>query len=310
MSMGATLDLKEANRLVKRFAMPTRPTVILEAVKLQNQFVADPEQVRATIMGDIALLAQVLQAANSRVVGHERRVESLQSAIVLLGHDRLREATQDLFLTADMARRESWTQRLRVKSVRAAFLAAWMAEQVAVRAPHCMGGQLPLVAADEAYVAGMLHDCGQLVLLRHFEDYPQLLAVETRPLGVSLEMAEMERYQLTHALLSALLCELWQLPKALVYTIEGHHQTDAFAGRPIKERKHMVLHAILLLTEWAEGDLSEWEWSRHQGYIERMLGWTEVEVQQLHQEAQHWLTTVPWGREESIQVAQLGRSGG
>ncbi|WP_193771308.1 HDOD domain-containing protein [Candidatus Magnetaquicoccus inordinatus] len=295
--MTYTLDLKEANRLVKRFVMPTRPTVILQAVKIQNQWMADPRQVRATIVRDVALVAQVLQAANTRLPGYQRQVESLESAIVLLGQDRLREATQDLFLTAEMARRESWTQNLRVKSIRAGALASWMAGQIAERSPGCQSGYLPIVPPDEAYVAGLLHDCGQLVMLRHFADYPQLLDVAARPLGVSLEMAEMERYQMTHALLSALLCELWQLPKALVYTIEGHHQTDAFAGRPVKERKYMVMHAILLLTEWAEGDLSEWEWQRHQEYIERMLGLTEEVVRQIRQEAQQWLATELFCRE-------------
>ncbi|MBF0185719.1 MAG: HDOD domain-containing protein [Magnetococcales bacterium] len=295
--MNIRLDLREANRLVKRFAMPTRPTVILQAVKVQNQFVPDPQRVRATIERDIALLAQVMQAANTRVPGYERSVESLECAIVLLGQDRLREATQDLFLMAEMARRESWTQQLRLKSVHAATLAAWMARQVAERSPGCKSGYLPYVTADEAYVAGMLHDCGQLVMLRHFSDYPQLLDVTTRPIGVSLEMAEMERYQMTHALLSALLCELWQLPKPLVYTIEGHHQTDAFAGRPVKERKYMVLHAILLLSEWAEGDLTDWEWQRHQPYVERMFGLDEAAVLRLKEDAEQWLSTVAFYRE-------------
>lgn len=288
--MSNRLNLKESQKLVRGFSIPTRPTVMLEISKAQNYFVQNMVEVTAIIVRDMALAAQILRAANTLLTGYNRKVESIECAMVLLGQEKLREIAHELFLSATIARKESWMQKMRTTSVRAARILSWLSQALPLYSPHFNNGNLPVVPYDEAYLAGLFHDCGKLVLLQRFVDYPNLLTADRNSSHQTLESAEAERYQTTHALLGSLLCTAWQLPKPLVHVIEAHHHLDAFSGRPIKERKYLVLHAMLVLTEWIEGDLMEWEWARHRDYVQRLFALEGEQLIQLRQQAQE---TIP-----------------
>ncbi|MEO5340131.1 MAG: HDOD domain-containing protein [Magnetococcus sp. MYC-9] len=284
--MGHGLNLKESQRLVRGFSIPTRPTDMLEAMKTQQTFVQNPLQVTAAILRDMALVAQILKAANTLLTGHTRKVESVEVAMVLLGQEKLREITHELFLSAAIVRKESGMQKMRLKSVRAARLLAWLSQELAGLSPNLKNGNLPTVPQDEAYVLGLFHDCGQLVLLDRFADYMDLLAMDRAESGQSLETLEEERYQTHHALLGALLLESWQLPKSLVYVVEEHHRVDAFAGRPVRERKYVVMHAMLAMAEWMEGDLMAWEWMAFKPHCQQLFALEDVQMVALWHKAQ------------------------
>lgn len=290
--MGNRLNLKESQKLIRGFSIPTRPNVMLEISKTQNNFVQNRVEVTAILLRDMALAAHILRAANTQLTGYNRRVESIECAMVLLGQEKLREIAHELFLSATITRKESWMQKMRVHSVRAAQILSWLSQSLPLISPHFDNGNLPVVPYDEAYVTGLFHDCGKLVLLQRFVDYPNLLTADRNSTHQTLESAEAERYQTTHALLGSLLCNAWQLPKPLVHVIEAHHYLDAFAGRPVKERKYMVLHAMVVMTEWIEGDLLEWEWARHRDYVQRLFALDGEQLIQLRQRAQETIPVV------------------
>ncbi|MBF0162387.1 MAG: HDOD domain-containing protein [Magnetococcales bacterium] len=287
--MGSRLNQKESHRLVRGFTVPTRPSAMLEALKTQQVFVQNPQAVAAAVLQDVALAAQVLQAANVQLTGYSRKVESIEVAMVLLGQDKLREITHELFLSVEIARKESTMQKMRIKSVRAGRILSWLSQELATLSPGFLNGHLPGISPDEAYLLGMFHDCGQWVLAQRFADYGEVLAVE-RPEGQTLESLEEERYQTSHAALGALLGEAWQWPKPLIYIVEAHHRLDAFAGRPVRERKYGVLHAMLVLTEWIEGDLLAWEWAQHEQHLQQLFALNSMQIADLRAKA---LAAVP-----------------
>ena len=275
---------KESQKLIRGFTIPTRPMAMLEAIKTQQAFVQNPVAVTAAIVRDMALAAQVLRTANSQLTGYNRKVASIETAMVLLGQEKLREVTHELFLSVDIARKKSGMQKMRAKSVRAARILSWLSQELATLSPTCQNGHLPIIPPDEAYLLGMFHDCGQWVLMQRFTDYEALLTTK-RPVGQTLERLEEKHYRTTHSLLGSLLGEMWQLPKPLVFIIENHHRLDAFAGRPVKERKYGVLHAMLALTEWIEGDLPEWEWAQHVQHILSLFALNTEQIANLNQSA-------------------------
>ncbi|MEO5362404.1 MAG: HDOD domain-containing protein [Magnetococcus sp. DMHC-8] len=283
--MGDRLNLKLSHRLVRGFSLPTRPPEMLEAIKTQSAFVQTPPEVMAVIVRDLALAARILQAANTLLTGHNRQVGSIESARVLLGQEKVREITHELFLEVDIARKASWMQTQRLRAVRAARLTAWLAREVTRLSPGIQSGHLPVVPHEEAYVLGLFHDCGKMVLLRHFADYPDLLTQERDVTRQPLEALEMAQYQTHHAVLGGLLAESWQLPRPLVHLIETHHQPDTFAGRPVSERPYLLLHAILFMTEWLEGDLTAWEWEQHRDHFQQLFGLDDDRLRHLQEQA-------------------------
>lgn len=283
--MGNKVTIKNSLKLIKGFTIPTRPVMMLEAIKAQNTFVQNPKEVAATILQDMALAATVLQTANTLLAGYNRKVDSIECAIVLLGQEKLRKVTQELFMSATITGKDSLVQKVRHQAVRTAKVLAWLSQEMATCSPNFKNETLPIVAADEAYVVGLFHDCGQLVLLNRFPDYPNLIA-ERDKATETLEEVEMEHYRTNHALLGSLLCHAWQLPKPLTQVIEAHHHIEAFAaGKPVKARKFAVIHALLFLAEWIEEEILDWEWARGQDYFYQFFDVDAFQVSQLRQRA-------------------------
>ena len=283
--MGSKVNIKNSRKLIAGFTIPTRPTVMLEAIKAQNSFIQNPRKLTATILQDMTLAATVLQTANTLLASYNRKVSSIECAIVLLGQERLRNIIQELFMSSKMAGRNSPVQKVRIGAVRVAHIMSWLVQEIVTISPNYKNGTLPIVPADEAYVIGMFHDCGRLVLLNRFPDYPDLVTGLDKKIQ-TLEEAEMDRYQTNHALLGALLCDAWKLPKTLTQIIETHHHIDAFAvGKPIKERKFAVIHALLFLAEFIEEEIFEWEWKQGQDYFHQFFDIDASQVDLLQEKA-------------------------
>ncbi|KWT78811.1 HDOD domain-containing protein [Candidatus Magnetominusculus xianensis] len=163
--------LRRAERLLENLSMPSRPDVLLDAVRTQAGFAPDPLAVTAVILKDMALSAAVLHAANTQLNGWKRKLISIEGAVALLGLERVRAIVAEQFLSATLVSQEGPLQMVRLRGVEAGRVAARLARELPKAAPHCLNGYLPPVAPDEAYAAGLLHDCGLVAMMRGFPDY-------------------------------------------------------------------------------------------------------------------------------------------
>lgn len=171
-----------------------------------------------SVMADQGLTANVLKLANSAAYGHRRRVTTVSDAVVIMGMSAVKSLaisahTSELLNRAlpgyALGRGELWRHSLNV-----AFICRAIA-----RDP---GAQ----AREEAFVAGLLHDMGK-VLLSGFlgEDFDTLTraAHETRS---PLNECERDLLGFDHADLGARLTHEWRFPGRLVEAIGVHHHPD------------------------------------------------------------------------------------
>jgi HD-like signal output (HDOD) protein len=87
--------------------------------------------------------------------------------------------------------------------------------------------------ADEAFVAGLLHDIGRVVLACNFPADYAMARRQALDQGIPLEAAEERIFACTHADVGGYLLGLWGLPGAVVEAIALHHtpaqhQDEAF----------------------------------------------------------------------------------
>lgn len=113
------------------------------------------KELEGIIMMDPGLTSKILKIANSALYARQREITSLQMAITLLGFKNIRNLV--LLLTAS-----SMFPRMRTHSFHAGFwrhgtLAAFLSRGLVVR---CAKG----AGAEEAFIAGLLHDIGQAIL--------------------------------------------------------------------------------------------------------------------------------------------------
>jgi HD-like signal output (HDOD) protein len=112
------------------------------------------------------------------------------------------------------------------------------------------GGTGPQV--DEAFVAGMLHDTGKLVLVANFDaQYAEALQL-ARDEKRDLCDAEQQVFGATHADVGGYLLGLWGLPVPVVEAIGLHHTPSCSA-----KRSFSTLTAVHVAEVWEEENSNE-----------------------------------------------------
>lgn len=162
------------------------------------------------IRNDQALTARVLKHANGSVYGKSRRIASLAEAVVLMGENQL----QELVLGVSVV--ESMGQVL----LPGFEDVAWDHSIDCAAAARALARLDRKVDPEVAFVAGLLHDIGLLVMARAAPlEMAEVLALcpddplasERRNLGVN------------HAQVGQRLLEMWNLPPALAEAVRLHH---------------------------------------------------------------------------------------
>lgn len=204
---------------VTRFRpMPSNVTRILREIEKPNITIS---MLVSLISLDQALAALVLQMSNSASLGYARTCSTLYEAIMHIGLDRLKtilltsSATDILKCTLigyRLGAGELWHH-----SLVTAVAAEWLAQ--ALRYPN----------PEEAYVSGLLHDMGKLLLDQFvLEDY-KLVVDSVQQNQLQLWEVEEKLIGIDHASVGGLIAERWNYPVVLVEAIRFHH-TPALAG--------------------------------------------------------------------------------
>ena len=190
---------------------------------------------------DQALASLVLQVSNAAALGYGRDCISLRDAVMRLGFKRLKSVLMASSATGMLSRKlagyrqgagELWQHSLAV-----AVTAEWLAQALNYREP------------EEAYVSGLLHDIGKLILDQYIlTDYVEIVAL-IKKYNVPLWQVEENRIGINHAVVGGLIAERWLFPPLLVDTIRYHHN-------PAAARIDQQLPAVINLANHFAGNLS------------------------------------------------------
>lgn len=192
--------------------LPHKATTVLRMLatpEIELRAVAD------VIATDPILAACVLKVANSAVFGRSRTVTSIREAVSRLGTMPLRRVAIawavlgvfDRFRTPGFWRHDKFL----VHSGATAMLMTDLAESM-----HATD-------LDAAYLVGLLHDIGKLILaVKMPEEYQQVMRrqeLSRRP----LTECELEILGIDHAELSGMAIEKWNLPEPVCTAVRDHH---------------------------------------------------------------------------------------
>jgi len=167
------------------------------------------------IAQDVAMTAKVLQFVNSAFFGLPRKVTSPHEAVIYLGLDVLKGLVlyTQIFSTfkADPGVKGFSLQDF----LRHSLMVGSLAREIA------LSESADKKIADEASVAGMLHDIGKLLLLksRYYQQvYEYFNKTECKYLD-----AEYEILGTSHAEIGAYLLGLWGIPEEIIRIVALHH---------------------------------------------------------------------------------------
>ncbi|MDR3710242.1 MAG: HDOD domain-containing protein [Capsulimonadaceae bacterium] len=204
--------------------LPSQARIAMAVTKLVNQNSASAAQVAKTISGDQVLTARVLKMANSAFYGAPRRISTLTDAIVLLGMRAIRDMAMSVSCQ-DLLDREVHGYSIRRGDLwKHSSCVGFAAQQLARRAKYSV--------AEEAFVAGLLHDIGKVIISHRLSDEFVEITRRSEEQGVAYYDAERMVLGFDHAEIGARMCERWNLPPQLVTTIRYHHNPSAQPDSP------------------------------------------------------------------------------
>jgi HD-like signal output (HDOD) protein len=202
--------------------LPTLPTIVLQLHRVLDDPNAGAAEVSQVIEQDPALTARLLRAVNSAAFSRGGEpVTSVQTAVARLGVNQVRAVCIVLAIVkafggqqGRLDHRVFWAH-----SATVAGLASLLWDRV---------GTARNITPDDAYVVGLLHDVGLLVIDQHFhDDLSEVIAVRGKS-DEALWPLEEEHLGLDHGAVAGLLLGRWSLPTFVVDAVSHHnHPGDA-----------------------------------------------------------------------------------
>ena len=271
LKLQATLQNPRVRSLVGRVrTLPAIPSVYAELGAVMAREDATAREVAAAAMRDSAIAAKILHVANSSFFRLARPVNRIEQAVVHLGFD----AVRNLALSAEVFSR--WPRN---------SLEGFEPDRIQAHAQAVAAGAYVLAAgqpwADDAMLAGLLHDIGYWVLLQ--ESPREMVEVQrmARTDGISLPAAEYRAFGASHAELGAYLLGLWGLPFPIIGAIAHHHAPEHGAAEFDPLTALTISHALMdqqpsaANSAWSDGPVAV-----DASYLARVgtpFDWTEAQ---------------------------------
>jgi HD-like signal output (HDOD) protein len=184
----------DANRLI----LPTLPDIALKVRDAVSKGEANAEELAKMITTDAALSARLIQVANSPLYRGTVEVNNIQMAVARLGNNTIRTLVTSLVMqqmfsptsdTLEEQFRETWEQSVNVSAI--------------CRALSSFASHLD---ADEAMLAGLIHQIGKLPILMLVEKIDEFRDSPSR-LNKLLEKA--------HPAVGKIIMDSWNFPESL-----------------------------------------------------------------------------------------------
>lgn len=197
--------------------LPVLPATYTEIMKELAS--SDPSLERAgqIVARDLGLSTNVLKLVNSALFGLGRAIAHPSEAAMFLGSETLKALVLSLQVFSQFNQ-----LKLKEFSVEALWKHSWITGVLARRL--CEFEEADRATTDAAFIAGLLHDAGKLVLAtNHAERFQEIIRLAQKTKSPLWEQ-EHRAYQTSHAELGGYLLGQWGLPPAVVEAVAFHHR--------------------------------------------------------------------------------------
>lgn len=226
-------ELIQAFHILKESEIPKIPEVVLELQKETSKPEPDLAAVGKILETDIALSGLALKTINSAMFGLSREIRSIQQATILLGLRTLEEVILVSALRQTLGESTPFHNMI------------WRSSLGCAQGAKALAFAIDGVSQEIAYIAGLFHNAGAILLENKYPDYAQLYS-DYLSCPVSLLRKEMSTYGTSHTVIGYLLAKNWKLPDKVCLAIYNSHISNS-SGIPDQELRALI--AVLKITE-------------------------------------------------------------
>ena len=207
-------------------AKPSVPAIYAELLKAFDSPEVTPAQIGSLLAQDAELSAEVLRLASSAYLRSPRPCTDLVEAVNSLGLPAVKGLIQALRFLAEnshlrpgyLSLEQLWQHSTTVAQI-ARDLVLFETRDRAL--------------AGEAFVAGLVHDLGKVVLVTNFDDLYCRVHSLARKQPVAIWEAEKEMFGASHGEIGGCLVGMWNLPGSAVEAAALHHEPPLGENRQL-----------------------------------------------------------------------------
>jgi HD-like signal output (HDOD) protein len=193
------------------------------------------------IKSDVLLSAGLIKTVNSAAMGGNRRIRSINDALLMLGLRAVSNTVAGLIFK-NLFPPSPDLDRFWDASERTAELSGWIVQRLDIRNK---------VTSDDAYTFSLFRDCGIPILLKRFPHYKEALHAANDDAEHVFTDVEHGFLPTDHAVTGARMLRDWRMPTDFVLGIQNHHVPEFLV--PDREPSRVAaqtLTAIAQLAEW------------------------------------------------------------
>lgn len=194
--------------------LPTLPHILVDILNACQDNAIPFEKLTEIVSRDAAIAARAVSMANSTFFNRGTPIRSLDRALLLLGTDTIKTIVITTTIHQFFSGINSGDNKYLKEFWRRSLSCALLAKSVAILTSYPQ--------PDEAYLCGLLHNIGELVLATNYpKQFNELSDIETES---SRLLAEQKEFAIDHAELGAVLVEDWGLSPYATDAIRFHHE--------------------------------------------------------------------------------------
>lgn len=212
--LDARVEARAAEAISRCERLPVLDRAVQRVLAITDDEESATSDLVAALEADPGLAANILRFANSAYAGRPIRAKTVRQAVTMAGRKATRqlclEAVTFRFFEAAPGNGHASRGQLHIHSVAVAKVAATAAQLVGI------SPELP-------HLAGLLHDCGKLVMPLAFGEHEMDEISDAHPCGVQRSAAEWEHFGIDHAYAGALFAIQSGLDEDVVDAVAWHH---------------------------------------------------------------------------------------
>lgn len=196
-------------------SFPVLPATVTRLIEVTNAPESSAKDVMMVIHSDQSLSLTILKIANSALFGRPQKVDSLKTAITVLGFNEV----QRIALAKALVNSFDKLAKQHKLYIDRFWTHSFVCGMAAGRIAGDMG-----IAPDIAFMGGLIHDIGKLVMLETFSDDYAAEHWMTRFSDEEMLHDELRMFSFTHDQVGGQLLRQWHFPETLVSAVANHHR--------------------------------------------------------------------------------------
>ena len=197
--------------------LPSPPHILSKLLDICHDPDSSTDELANIISFDAALTSKLIMAVNKAAFSINQRIINLEQAITLIGHDLVKS----MIITSSI--QQLFAGMINTQKV---FLYnAWLDSLYCAVFARDLAIALEYEHPEDAYLAGLLHDVGQIVFdAKYHDQYVKIFNLKSEAETIAQEIS---KFGVSHTELGAAIIEQWpSLSPAIADAVRYHHEEE------------------------------------------------------------------------------------